>query len=202
MTGKFFAAALTATLMAGVAAPASAAEVLSVTTPTAAGNSFSFDFDADGGDAFFDLMTEALGTVDGVTPNPRFQDTFVFSLNGSEFFRGSFNLGGSGTNRTFIQPLGSQVSVARNNGRGNGGTLDLTTPLTLIDGSNNLTFNLLASGSDEQFRITSLSVNTPDVNSAVPEPATWAMMMLGMFMVGGVMRARKAQQPKVVLSYS
>ena len=197
MKMKFFAAALTATMMAGVAMPASAAELLSVTTPTAAGNSFSFDFEAEGGEAFLDLMTDVLGSVDGVTPNPRFQDTFVFSLNGSEFFRGSFNLGGSGTNQTVLQPLGSDLTVSRNSGSGNGGNLDLTSPLTLVDGSNNLTFRLDASGNDEQFQITSLNVN-----SAVPEPATWAMMILGMFMVGGVVRARKSQQPKVAVSYS
>jgi hypothetical protein len=35
---------------------------------------------------------------------------------------------------------------------------------------------------------------TLGINGAVPEPATWAMMILGMSMLGGVMRSRRAGQ--------
>jgi hypothetical protein len=37
------------------------------------------------------------------------------------------------------------------------------------------------------------------VSSAVPEPATWAMMLLGFFAIGGMMRVRK---PKVSYSFA
>lgn len=41
----------------------------------------------------------------------------------------------------------------------------------------------------------------PTLRGAVPEPASWAMMLIGFGLVGGAMRAAK-RQPKVTLSYS
>ena len=40
----------------------------------------------------------------------------------------------------------------------------------------------------------------PDVG-AVPEPTTWAMMLLGFFFIGGTMRSAKRRQ-KVTVSYA
>lgn len=42
---------------------------------------------------------------------------------------------------------------------------------------------------------------TIQVNSAVPEPATWAMMLLGFGLIGGAMRYRRRQQPKVNFAF-
>jgi hypothetical protein len=39
-----------------------------------------------------------------------------------------------------------------------------------------------------------------DATSAVPEPATWAMMMVGLFGVGGLLRHRRQQGPVLRLS--
>ncbi|MEZ5735103.1 MAG: PEPxxWA-CTERM sorting domain-containing protein [Novosphingobium sp.] len=36
---------------------------------------------------------------------------------------------------------------------------------------------------------------------AVPEPATWAMMLLGFGLIGGAMRSRKRQQPRVRFAF-
>jgi hypothetical protein len=44
---------------------------------------------------------------------------------------------------------------------------------------------------DDGFKLTSLSVNT--VAAAVPEPATWAMMLVGFGAIGGTMRARRTR---------
>ncbi len=41
---------------------------------------------------------------------------------------------------------------------------------------------------------------TTDVAAAVPEPATWAMLILGFGLIGGAMR--KAKGPKVALTYA
>jgi PEP-CTERM motif len=37
---------------------------------------------------------------------------------------------------------------------------------------------------------------------AIPEPATWAMMILGFGMIGGAMRRRRAVRPTVRVAYS
>ena len=42
---------------------------------------------------------------------------------------------------------------------------------------------------------------TTDISAAVPEPATWAMMLLGFFAVGGAMR-RRSQQTSVAYSFA
>lgn len=38
-------------------------------------------------------------------------------------------------------------------------------------------------------------------SGAVPEPATWAMMLVGFAAIGGAMRSRKTQQPKVRFAF-
>ncbi|MBL9070670.1 MAG: PEPxxWA-CTERM sorting domain-containing protein [Sphingopyxis sp.] len=46
------------------------------------------------------------------------------------------------------------------------------------------------------FRVTSISVE----NAAVPEPATWATMLLGFGLIGGAMRYRR-RKPSVTVAY-
>jgi hypothetical protein len=47
----------------------------------------------------------------------------------------------------------------------------------------------------------SYSLSISSVGGAVPEPATWAMMLLGFGFVGGAMRTAKRRQ-KVTVSYA
>ncbi len=46
-----------------------------------------------------------------------------------------------------------------------------------------------------------ITVNIGTLAAAVPEPATWAMMMLGFFAVGGAMRTSRRKE-KVTVSYA
>jgi hypothetical protein len=51
----------------------------------------------------------------------------------------------------------------------------------------------VASGDrDDGFKLTTLTVNS--IPAAVPEPATWAMMLVGFGGIGGAMRSRRARQ--------
>jgi hypothetical protein len=52
------------------------------------------------------------------------------------------------------------------------------------------------SGFDYTFR-----TYTSDVSAAVPEPGTWAMMLIGFGVVGGAMRTAKRRR-KVTVSYA
>lgn len=57
---------------------------------------------------------------------------------------------------------------------------------------------ILSYSNDNLFRyIDDLQLGTADVAGAVPEPATWAMMLFGFGLVGGAMRRRKQQRSKV-----
>jgi hypothetical protein len=82
---------------------------------------------------------------------------------------------GAGTPGTFAQLQGSLVNGA------------------LIDGgSNALTANSnIGVAGRYLFNVRDGSVTAPPVGSAVPEPATWAMMIGGFGMVGGSMRYRR-----------
>lgn len=78
--------------------------------------------------------------------------------------------------------------------------------LTLVNGSftvaagDVLTFDFTKSAGQQFGSIAGISATidfTPDVTGAVPEPATWAMMILGFGMIGVSLRGRSATgQPK------
>ena len=102
------------------------------------------------------------------------------------------NLFASGTSAATVASLfsgGFQSNVAANSGA----------PRALNPGG--LTGNLWAiaaggaDGNFDGFKIAQLTV------SAVPEPATWAMMILGMGAVGFAMRSRRAKATKVSYAF-
>ena len=59
-------------------------------------------------------------------------------------------------------------------------------------------FHQLSGGGNNDFAISGLSLVRSTI-SAVPEPATWGMMIMGFGMVGGAMRRRR---PKITVSYA
>jgi hypothetical protein len=61
--------------------------------------------------------------------------------------------------------------------------------------STTLNFTNLTGGANEGIFLDAVSVN------AVPEPATWAMMLVGFGLVGGAMRSAKRRQ-KLIVSYT
>ncbi len=54
---------------------------------------------------------------------------------------------------------------------------------------------LITNGPRATFQLANLT------GSAVPEPATWVMMILGVGVVGGALRRRRQQQPKVTFAF-
>jgi len=188
---------MAAIAFAAAATPASAATLLEINTPTgatASGTDIDFAFDAAAGAGSFDVVLDAFGSVDGV--GSRFKDTFSIALNGAEIFSGSFRLGGGGHDRIFLAPTGSSVTPF-NRGNRHGGTLSISSPVDFLAGTNNLSFSFAATGHDEFFGVNSLAVNGAP---AVPEPGTWAMMLIGFGALGFAMRRKK--QTRIRVAYA
>jgi hypothetical protein len=149
-------------------------------------------------------------TIDGYNSldgRNSYEDDFSLKLNGTQIFLGTFNLGGGSNSGSqaniYIDPYGASLFNPTNNGTGigfNGGKEDLSfNGLPLNSGLNTLTFSYtsLADSThagfqglgDEGWGIENVNV------SAVPEPATWAMMILGFFGLGLVAYRRKPNGP-------
>ncbi|MFS0737239.1 PEPxxWA-CTERM sorting domain-containing protein [Sphingomonas sp. 1P06PA] len=104
-------------------------------------------------------------------------------------------------------PLLNGATIVSQNGQHGGGIffsdsiVDMSTAagLTFAHTASSVTFLAQASGegwqggSDESWGIDDLSVTLNGVASAVPEPASWALMIGGFGLVGGAMRRRAAR---------
>jgi hypothetical protein len=130
-----------------------------------------------------------------------YEDDFSIKLNGTQIFLGTFNLGGgsnSGSQENiYSNPFGATISNATNNGTGIGFTGGKETlnfaGLPLNVGLNTLTFTYTSLSDanhagfqglgDEGWGLEPVTVSAASV-SAVPEAATWAMMVLGFAGIG------------------
>ena len=106
-----------------------------------------------------------------------------------------FNSGSASFNGRFA--VDNAVASIKLNGNvinGSGGTYNRWTAFSadsgFVGGTNTLTFNVVnlaqSSGNPTGLRVEFLGSNV----AAVPEPATWALFILGFGLVGGVMRRR------------
>lgn len=66
-----------------------------------------------------------------------------------------------------------------------------------VAGLNTLDFSVVDGGAPTAFRVDNLVGTAAAVSGAVPEPATWAMMMLGFGIVGSSIRRRRQQAVRV-----
>ncbi len=148
--------------------------------------------------ASLDFVLKGYNTLDGYND---YQDLFTLTINGTQTFSGSFNLGGGGSSDA-VFGSGSAVTLNELNvdpvldiGR-NGGTTTVTgLKFNLLSGNNTFNFAYTAPGfangssgqdlSDEGWGIASASV------TAVPEPEVYGMMLMGLGLMGFVARRRK-----------
>lgn len=179
---------------------ASAATVLDEPASTGAQatpGSLIYTFNAGAGAGMLDFILEGYLSLDGA--GNCCTDVFNVSLNGMSLLNGAYDLGGGGMNTTnFIVPGGSISPMS--NGFFAGGSAPGSLPITLLSGLNTLTFTYSGGSQglgDEGWGLNSLQV-TGEPFGAVPEPATWALMMLGFGAIGGGMRARRRKQTTTV----
>ncbi len=172
--------------------------------------SFAFNAGAGTGSASFDLI--GYNTLDGYNSGSSgncnvCDDKFSISLNNSLLFSAYFKLGGTGVT-SIVQSLDGAIYSVPDTVYGAGGTINFSVPLSLAAGMNTLTFTYSGESQgidDEAFGISNLSVNGNAAAAspgAVPEPATWAMMLIGFGAIGGAMRRRKATASRVNYSFA
>ena len=151
---------------------------------------FTYNTGAGAGQATFNYV--GFRSLDGGTGSCC-SDVLTVSLNGTPIFSAAYALGGTGANETYLQPTGTVVDLVQTGFTFTGGLAKITLPLSFLAGSNTLNFAVagVAQGSaDEAFGISDLVVTGNAAPGAVPEPATWAMMLLGFGLIGFAMRKR------------
>jgi hypothetical protein len=138
---------------------------------------------ANAGTLTFDLL--GFRTIDGTNG---FDDVFNLIINGSTVFQATFAMGGGGGNAVYIDTNGATVSGA-------GNSRSFVVPFTVLAGANTFQFayNNLQSFGDEAFGLDNVSLNATvaDPTGGIPEPSTWAMMILGFGAAGTAMRSRR-----------
>lgn len=191
--------AIIAAALASTAVPAHAATLYSnalLSGPIAAPGSVSFNANSPiAQSGFLSFNLDGFTSLDGVNT---YQDNFDLSVNGNSLLSLSYDLGGGGLNVIFANPNGATIAGGTA-GFFNGGQLQIALPLALLSGANNFVFSYTTPGpangggqgiGDEAFGVSNVSL-TAEIGNAVPEPASWMMMIVGFGAAGSAMRYRR-----------
>ena len=196
-------AATVAAIATLAAAGAQAGTLFSYAGPTGELPTDSFvseTFTGAAGAAQLSFALDGFASLDGQN---FYEDDFTLSLNGNPILTGTYNLGGGGNDVTFTSPVGASINNISGNGTDvtwNGGQVLISTPLSLAAGLNTLTFRYdsLTDGhagfqgtGDEGWGLENISVT----QGAVPEPISWALMIMGVASMGAVLRRQRRLQP-------
>ena len=173
------------------ASSAGAATFYTDTTPTgelAVPGSVSYSFAGPSATGHIKFELAGYRTLDGVNCCT---DTINVDLNGTLLLSASYNLGGGGINTVYSgSPFVTYYksgSPATYNGTATGGLIDITLDGANFAKSNVLTFNY--TGGNQGLGDEAFGVNR--VSATVPEPASWAMMIVGLGMIGVATRRRR-----------
>jgi len=197
-----------ATLTAAGAQASTLFSAPGVDTQQVTNTDYSVAFNAIAGAANLSFVLDGYASLDGQN---WYEDDFTLSLNNVAILSGTFNLGGGGNDVVFFQPTGSTIDNVSGNGTDvtwAGGHVNITSPLNLIAGLNTLTFGYTALNQDhagwqdwgdEHWGVSDITVTRADIQpdiggGAVPEPATWGLMLVGFASLGSMLRRARQQR--------
>jgi hypothetical protein len=123
-----------------------------------------------------------------------YEDDFTLSLNGNPVLSGTWSMGGGGSDVVFFAPGGATFNnISAPGVTFAGGHVLITTPLSLANGANTLTFEYdslpgpahagFQGLGDEGWGVSNLLVT-----QGVPEPMTWSLMIMGFGAAGAMLR--------------
>ena len=192
MTSKFRLPLLAALLAAAPAWAATLYTLPAATTALDTNTSVSASFGASSGAGSVVFTLAGYGSLDG---DNYYIDILQVTLNGSEVFSGTWNIGGGGADRVLFNPNGATV------GGITGQQLSIMLPVALVAGNNDLVFTYTSpvkfegidragfqGVGDEAWGLNALTVTGI---SPVPEPASAAMLLAGLGMFGWAASRRR-----------
>ncbi len=175
------------------AAPAWAATLYTLPAPTVAletNSAVTLDFAAGAGAGQVDFTLAGYATLDG---DNGFIDILHVTLNGTEVFSGTWNLGGGGADRVLLDPNGATVGAVASQ------QLTISIPVTLVSGSNQLVFSYESPSSFEGSGRAGFQglgdegwgLNAVTATGVVPEPAGSGLLLAGLGVIGWLASRRQ-----------
>jgi hypothetical protein len=151
-------------------------------------------FESGDGLAEFAFTVRGFGSLDGVdafVSDRRVDDTLYMTIDLENVLISNYSVGGAGSNAARLAPSGYRADV-QSACLGCGGTARVTFAVPLTAGVHTLRFayvsEYLENVEDEAWAIEDLRITGP--SAGVPEPATWALMILGFGGAGAALRRR------------
>jgi len=197
--------AVSAAAFAVAALPAHAATLYSDSGPTGPAespSSYAFIASSSGGNGALSFTIHGYDSLDGINA---YEDDFTLAFNSSPILQLSYDLGGGGGDAIFTNTYGATVSSRYDAGGHWAIDVSIAT-LPLLAGANSFIFAYVSplgdalGGTGQHFGPQGLGdeawglsniLLTDASTAAVPEPASWALMIGGMALAGGIMRRRK-----------
>jgi len=148
-------------------------------------------------------ISTALNPVYGVDPGPYdgVEDTYIGVINNSSTALFNLHLGSPGAYGFDGDGACATIGCSGGDPSGYGGPGVTFTPFNNDDGNVNFAGGIPGGGGTAWFSLEeAVSLNTIVVTPGVPEPSTWAMMILGFFGLGYMAYRRKNSDGKAAIN--